>query len=160
MTRTLHAYTPLGGPTAPGPETAPCGRRASLWAFCLLLGGLFAVAYWPGSPAHHAPNIMALMHFGRGKAESGGARPAAPAAARPAAPAAARAAEPAAAPRQQPARQQPAPQPAPQQPQKKRDNTVLLELFVMSKCPDANFCEHAFARLLATLHPIVTVRTQ
>ncbi|KAI8474862.1 MAG: hypothetical protein J3K34DRAFT_111252 [Monoraphidium minutum] len=37
---------------------------------------------------------------------------------------------------------------------------VLLELFVMSLCPDANFCEHFFDKLLETLHPIVHVEAR
>jgi hypothetical protein len=61
----------------------------------------------------------------------------------------------------------PAPAPAPATPQrqqahasKKGGDRVLLELFVMSECPDANYCEHVFGRLLETLNPIVTLRTQ
>ncbi|GBF94189.1 hypothetical protein Rsub_07176 [Raphidocelis subcapitata] len=35
----------------------------------------------------------------------------------------------------------------------------LLELFVMSQCPDASFCEHAFERILKPIARIVEVRT-
>ncbi|KIZ04351.1 hypothetical protein MNEG_3606 [Monoraphidium neglectum] len=37
---------------------------------------------------------------------------------------------------------------------------ALLELFVMSLCPDADFCEHYFDKLLDKLHPIVHVKTE
>lgn len=37
---------------------------------------------------------------------------------------------------------------------------VLLELFVMSKCPDASYCEHYLADDLERLSDIVHVRTQ
>jgi hypothetical protein len=40
------------------------------------------------------------------------------------------------------------------------DAKVLLELFVMSMCPDANFCEHYFDKLLEKFHPIVHVEAQ
>lgn len=40
------------------------------------------------------------------------------------------------------------------------DDKVVLELFVMSLCPDAEFCESHFDKLLDKLHPIVHVRTE
>jgi hypothetical protein len=39
-------------------------------------------------------------------------------------------------------------------------NKVLLELFVMSLCPDAAFCQAVFSRLMAKLHPIVHLQTE
>jgi hypothetical protein len=40
------------------------------------------------------------------------------------------------------------------------EDRVLVELFVMSKCPDANYCEHYLARTLERLSPIVHVRAE
>lgn len=37
---------------------------------------------------------------------------------------------------------------------------VKLELFVMSLCPDAKYCEHFFDDLLEKINPIVEVETQ
>lgn len=37
--------------------------------------------------------------------------------------------------------------------------TVPLDLFVMSKCPDASACEHAMGKVLADLSAITTVKT-
>lgn len=170
---TRHNYTPLLQPAHEvhrhaAPAT-PCGRpRTWAWAFAGVFAVLFLVAFWPGAPLSHGPGLNALIGGG---ANAGATQRAAAAAVQQLQP---RKAGPGARPptQQQPAQQQQAPQQQQQQqPAAKAaaapaaagsgdSEKVQLELFVMSKCPDAKFCEHAFNRILAKIHPIVHVQTE
>jgi hypothetical protein len=132
----------------------PCGQkpRHALWAFGTLVALLFIVAYWPGAPLSHGPSINALIHSSKGDAAAT-SRVMAPAAAAPAAAPPQQAKQPQPAQQQQPPAKAAPPAPA-------GGGSVLVELFVMSMCPDANYCEHAFNKILADIHPIVKVETQ
>jgi hypothetical protein len=127
----------------PSPRSGPSGlvssllnRPGILWSGVALATLLFVLVQWPR---------------GGGQAVNGGPRKAgpldataAPAAAVPAANASGAAGKVAAA----------GGAPEPGQPPADK---VTLELFVMSRCPDANHCEHVFDKILEKAHPIAHV---
>lgn len=140
---------------------------------------LFLLAYWPGAPLTHAPSINALIGRSSKLTDAAGAEAASPLPhhtkpkllkhlhVQPKKPDQ-QATKPLDAPaeKQQQQQQAPAAKPAAAAetpaaaPAKPDGSKVSLELFVMSLCPDASFCEHYFDKILQKLHPIVHVITE
>lgn len=137
---------------ATGVNVLPCATPTTLWLFVTAMACIFFMSYWPYGSVTSQVVQQAGRHAGPLVESGAGVQN-----------------------QQKTTSADPAKQPAEQQQQKniqqqqqqgssgqlqQPGGKVDLELFVMSLCPDASYCEHAFGKLLDRLHPIVHVTSR